>query len=74
MQSLDLIVFVPVEDPDRVTVSEPNDAELRQRVDEELREIVLEDRWELGVEALEVTGAPRERVRQVMAWIRGVEP
>jgi predicted ATPase len=70
MERLDLIVFVPVEDPDRVTVSEPEDAELRRRVDEELREIVLEDRWELGVEALEVTGTPRERVRQVVAWVR----
>jgi predicted ATPase len=70
MQRLDLVVFVPVEDPDRVTVSEPDDAELRQRVDEELREIVLDDRWELDVEALEVTGTPRERVRQVLEWVR----
>jgi predicted ATPase len=74
MERLDLIVFVPVEDPDRVTASEPDDAELRQRVDEKLREIVLEDRWELGVEVLEVTGTPRERVRQVLACVRGARP
>lgn len=71
MEPLDLIVFVPIEDPDRVTVSEPDDAELRRRVDEELREIVLDDRWDLGIEALEVTGTPRERLRQVLAWVRG---
>jgi predicted ATPase len=74
MERLDLIVFVPVEDPDRMAISEPDDAELRQRVDEEIREIVLEDRWELGVEALEVTGTPRERVRQVLAWVSSARP
>ncbi|HEX3531628.1 MAG TPA: AAA family ATPase [Thermoanaerobaculia bacterium] len=70
MERLDLIVFVPIEQPDRVTVSEADDATLRRVVDEELREIVLEDRWEFGVETLEVTGTPRERVRQVLARIR----
>jgi predicted ATPase len=66
MERLDLIVFVPIEDPDRVIVSEPDDAELRHRVDEELREILLEDRWDFGVEILEVNGTLRERVRQVL--------
>ena len=73
MKHLDLIVFVPVEDPDRVIVSDPDEAELRQRVDEELRDIVLEDRWHFGVEAAEVTGTLRERVRQVLAHVRGAE-
>jgi len=67
MERLDLIVFVPIEQPDRVTVSAADHAALRRIVDEEIREIVLEDRWEFGVEALEVTGTPRERVRQVLA-------
>ncbi|HYU35728.1 MAG TPA: AAA family ATPase [Thermoanaerobaculia bacterium] len=67
MERLDLIVFVPIEHPDRVTVSEPDNAMWRRRVDEELREIVLGDRWDLGVEALEVAGTPRERARQVLA-------
>lgn len=70
MQRLDLIVFVPIEDPDRVSVSEPEEEELRRRVDEELREIVLEDRWGFGVEAVEVTGTLRDRVRQVLALVR----
>lgn len=67
MERLDLIIFVPVEDPDRVMVSEPDDAELRRRVDEELRDILLEDRWDFGVETLEVNGTPGKRVRQVLA-------
>jgi predicted ATPase len=72
MQRLDLIVFVPVEDPDRVLVPDPEDRELRRRVDEELREIVVEDRWDLGVEAIEVTGTARERARQVLAYLRSL--
>jgi predicted ATPase len=71
MERLDLIVFVPVEDPDRIMVSEPDDADLRQRVDQELREIVLEDRWELGAEVLEVAGTSRGRLRQVLAYVKG---
>ena len=73
MQRLDLIVFVPVEDPDRVIVSDREDREWRRRVDEELREILLADRWDMGVEAIEVTGTPRERARQVLAFITGQE-
>ena len=73
MRRLDLIIFVPVEDPDRIIVSDPDEAELRQRVHEELQDIVLEDRWHFGVEATEVTGTLRERVRQVLARVRGAE-
>ena len=69
MRRLDLIVFVPIEHPDRVVVSDPEDRELRRRVDEELREIVVEDRWDFGLEAIEVTGPLRERVRQVLAQV-----
>jgi hypothetical protein len=71
MQRLDLVVFVPVENPDQVVVADPEDAELRRRVDEELREIVLEDRWGFGVTALEVTGSPRERAGQVLTHMAG---
>jgi predicted ATPase len=73
MQQLDLVIFVPVESPDRIIVSEPDEGELRRRVDEELREILLDDRWDFGVEAVEVIGTVRERVRQVLASIRGQE-
>lgn len=71
MQRLDLIVFVPVEVPDRFSPSEVEESELRRRVDEALREIVLEDRWGFGVEALEVAGTARERARQVLAYVAG---
>lgn len=70
MQRLDLIVFVPIENPDRISVSEPEEEELRWRVDEVLREAVLDDPWEFGVEAVEVTGTPRDRARQVLAHVK----
>jgi predicted ATPase len=71
MRRLDLIVFVPIEHPDRVSfVSDSEDRELRRRVDEELRDIVVEDRWSLGLEAIEVTGTLRERARQVLAQVK----
>ena len=72
MERLDLIVFVPIEEPDRMAASETDQTEWRQRVDEDLREIVLDDRWDLGLEALEVTGTLRDRVRQVLAWVGDV--
>src|SRR5436305_1679678 len=69
MRRLDLIVFVPIEHPDRVVVSDPEDRELRRRVDEELRDIVVEDRWSFGLESIEVTGTLRERARQVLTQV-----
>lgn len=69
MERLDLVVFVPVEEPDRVEVP-ADEAGLRARVHDELAEIVLADRWSFGVEALEVRGTPRERADQVLAWAR----
>ena len=74
MQRLDRIIFVPIEDPDRVIVSGREDAERRRRVDEEIRSMVLEDRWGFGVEAMEVRGAADERVRQVLAHVARSRP
>ena len=67
MERLDIIVFVPIEHPERVTNVDRDDARLRRRVDEELRDILLNDRWGIGVEVLEVSGTPQERARQVLA-------
>jgi hypothetical protein len=71
MQRLNLIVFVPVENPDRISFFELDEDDLRRRVDEEIRDIVLDDRWDFGIEAVEVTGTLRERTRQVLAYVTG---
>jgi len=69
MDELDLIVFVPIEDPDRIVVAEDDFTELRQLVHQELEDIVLGDRWALGIDAIEVTGTNAERVNQVQTYL-----
>ena len=67
MQLLDFVVYVPVEFPDRMPVSDFES--LRQCVDEELQSIILDDRWAFGVPVIEVEGSPGERARQVLAYM-----
>lgn len=69
MQKIDLIVFVPIEDPDRIAESELDYKDLRRRVDEELQGIVLDDEWGFGVAAMEVSGSLKERVECVLAYL-----
>ena len=69
MKRLDLVIYVPVEEPDRVVLADSEDDDLRRRVDDALRGILLDDRWDFGVATLEVTGSTRERARQALARI-----
>lgn len=71
LETLDLIVFLPVEDRDRIALPSSEDAELRALVDEKLKEIFLENPFGFDVDVLEVAGAPRERVQRVLAYLRG---
>lgn len=70
LERLDLIIYVPIEHPDRVPRSEVENEAWRSAVDEELREILLDDCWALGVEVLEVTGALPERTRRVLDLVQ----
>ena len=70
VETLDLIVFVPVEERDRIPLPSSEDAALRMEVDERLKEILLDDEFDFDVDVIEVTGAPRERVQQVLAYLR----
>lgn len=63
--TLDLIVFVPIERPERITVPR-EETRLRRRVDGLLREALVADGWGLGGEVVTVSGAPGERVTQVI--------
>jgi AAA domain-containing protein len=69
VRKLDLIVFLPVEDPDRIVLPLSQDAEYRQLVDEKLQEIILEDPFDFDVDVLEVTGSPQMRVGRVLEHI-----
>jgi AAA domain-containing protein len=66
MRTLDLVVFVPVEDPDRIDPSAIEHRRLRRRADDALREIVVEDTWGFMPPVVEVTGTTDARVKQVL--------
>lgn len=71
IQTLDLIVFVPIETRDRIAVSPSEDEGVaRGDVDEKLREILLDDELELGVEVLPVEGDLERRARTVLRRVR----
>jgi AAA domain-containing protein len=66
MARLDLIVFVPIERPDRIEPGIGERRRLRTRVDALLRAILLDGGWALRTPVLEVTGTPAERARHVL--------
>jgi len=67
METLDFVVFVPIEAQDRIRVARDEDPDAsRAAVDEKLRELLLDDALELGVEVLEVKGDVERRVRAVL--------
>lgn len=62
---LDLVVIVPIEEPDRIAVPAHEDRRLRRRMDQRLRALVLDDSHALDLTIVEVTGSIDDRVRQV---------
>ena len=69
MARLDLIVFVPIEDPDRVAVPR-SQVRLRSEVDMALRDLILDDAWGLEFEVIMAAGTPEARLRAVAAHLR----
>ena len=70
LRKLDLIVFLPIEKPDRIVLPLSQDAAYRLRVDEELQEIILGGSFDFEVDVLEVTGSPQARLERVLSHIR----
>jgi predicted ATPase len=69
MQTLDLVVFVPIEGRDRIAVAAHEDRDHRIAVHERLEEMLLGDGLACDVEVLRVEGEVEGRVRQVMARV-----
>ena len=67
IRRIDLVVFVPIEDPDRIATSSIDARRLRQRAHSMLHELLIEDAWALKVPVLQVTGSPASRVDQVLS-------
>jgi hypothetical protein len=70
VETLDLIVFVPVEEPDRIPLPSWEDGGYRLRVGEKLGDILGGGWFGLDVEVLEVSGNRRQRLEQVLGWVR----
>ncbi|MCP3097909.1 ATP-binding protein [Myxococcus sp. K15C18031901] len=68
--TLDLVVFVPIEERDRIRLPSHEDAEQRAEVDEKLAWVLLDDPFELGMEVLTVQGTTASRVAQVLDHLR----
>ena len=66
MATLDLVVLVAIESPDRIAPPASEDRRLRRRADGAIVSLFLDDPLELAVPVLEVRGDPDSRVRQVM--------
>lgn len=67
VQSLDLVVLVPIESPDRIHASEEDDQGLsRHAVDAELRDLLVHDRLGVDIEILEVRGSRHARSQAVL--------
>lgn len=67
MDRLNLVVFVPIEEPDRIAVAPHEDRDQRRAVDEVLHQLLLDD--ELVEDILIVQGDVPKRVAQVTARI-----
>lgn len=63
MSKLELVVFLPIESPDRIMEGEFRS--LRGDVDGELRSLILDGEFEFELPSIEVTGSVAERTRQV---------
>jgi len=69
LQTLNFLVFVPIEEYDRIVLASAEFQDhSRGEVDEALRELLIEDYLDLGVEVLEVEGRTAARVNAVLQW------
>jgi hypothetical protein len=69
LSTLDLIVFVPIEQPDRIA-SAAGSGRLRRNVDVVLREILLEDSYGFCRPVISIHGSAAARVSQVVAAVQ----
>lgn len=69
LSQLDLIVYVPIEVPDRIHLVASEDAHFRREVDEQLRELLQGETWSVP-KVLEVRGNLTSRITPILNTIR----
>ena len=70
VEKLDLVVFVPIEAPDRIVLPRSESRRPRLNVNAVLKDIVLDDRYGFDIEVMSVKGTPDARLQQVLARVR----
>jgi predicted ATPase len=66
MGTLDLVVFVPIEQPDRIALPAHEDRKLRLRVHKRLEQLLLDDPYDFGATVLEVESDLKHRLALVL--------
>jgi hypothetical protein len=69
MQTLDLVVFVPIEERDRIALPSHEDGEYRIAVHEKLHDLLVDEAFGFGTEVLTVQGDVPARIDQIMGRI-----
>jgi thymidylate kinase len=65
LTQIDILVFVPIEEPDVIGCPESDFPELRLEVNEILNDWI----WDFGIDTIEVSGSPSDRCARVMKHI-----
>ena len=73
MRTLDFVVFVPIEERDRIALPAHEDVEYRLAVHDQVRHLLVDDELGLETEVLAVHGNVPTRVGQVMARVGGAK-
>jgi len=66
LATLDLIVLVPIETPDRISIPSDEYPRLRRHVDRRLQDLLLDDELELSTPVLVASGNVQQRVDAVL--------
>ena len=73
VQTLDLVVFVPIEERDRIALPAHEDRALRLAVHEKLHALLVEDVLGFEADVVTVHGDVRTRAAQVLARVAALE-
>lgn len=65
MAEIDLLVFIPIQNPDLLACSESDLPQLRLQVDEILHDLI----WDFDADTIEVFGSPEARKNQVITHL-----
>jgi hypothetical protein len=69
MQTLDLVVYVPIEAPDPIPLPPDENQALRHAVDQKVRDLLMDDPYGFETDMMTVRGDIRTRVMQAMRRI-----